>query len=123
MKKQYITEGLLKQLFDVNSCALLSEDKVKGIVKLNNAYYVAVSTSSSGDRGMISVSAYECTLKEFYIGSLSPLFYNDHHYEVQKGTRERGYDGRMFKKDGHTYVMHSPVIFYPIKNDEQIQLF
>ncbi|MCO6149078.1 hypothetical protein [Flavobacterium sp. NRK1] len=104
----------------------LSNDKVKKITRISLGDIVITGTMSSGAAGWICCWGNIAVLKEYYKGSIAPLFNNEHSLAVLDGTRERGYIGRMFKHEGKVYVMDSPQItFYPLKINQvqQLQLF
>ncbi len=120
-----IPRPILDRYAELNSCNLLSKDKVKDIVSHGGINYVIGGSCSSHKEGNISVSAYKCVLLSQYTGSLKPLSYYARQTEVWAGKRPRGYAGQFFWHKGKKWVITADdrVTFIPDESGTQIQLF
>jgi hypothetical protein len=87
------------------SCMEISEKgKAKGIVYIENEPYVITGAASwPGTEGWDQLYAQRVSRIEQYTG-IEPLDRWDHHTEVQRGLRERGYYGQKVLIDTRTYV-------------------
>lgn len=60
---------------------------------------------------------------ENYKGNLKPLSYNDHFKAVDRGTRQRGYEGQKTRFGKRTIVFLPQVVFMPTDIGKQQELF
>lgn len=90
----------------------------KGFI-FENVQFVATGGRSSGEKGIISVDAYQAIPLNEYKGTIEPMYQYDHYEAVERGERERGYVGQIVTINKQEYVLVNPKIeFKPYSKDK-----
>ena len=120
----FVDEPKLRELYEMNSCGYLDDDKVKGIVRVNRKEYVTTGSCSSHVEGIIYVMGNEIVDLVNYTDAIEPAYCHAHELGVRNGVRERGYWGRIANfKDRTIVLIGERVTFKCSGSGEQLNLF
>lgn len=118
----FITETLLNDMRDGNSCMDLPEGKAFALFTVNSKKYIVVASCSSGANGTEWVLACECVPLIHFKGQ--SLTYNEHRKLVDNNERERGYKNVIFSfKNQEWVILSDSISFYPVREETQLTLF
>lgn len=120
--KNYLSESLLEEMSNGNSCMDLPENKAFALFTISSKKYIVVASGSSGASGTLWVDAYECIHSIRFFGKKQT--YQEHSELVQQGQKERELTNVAFSFKGEDYIIiNRKVTFYPVKAQTQLTIF
>lgn len=114
-----------EEMIKVLSTQYLSESqKAKGTVFLNNKEFIITGSMGTGTGfGYALLWGNRVEDLKLYKGKLKPLEISEHHLEIDKKNRRRGYEGQVIKFEKRNIVCCEEYTFFEIKVGNQTALF
>lgn len=117
-----VSKETLQQIYESQGPNFYLTMKSEGFMFMGKLL-VSVGFSSSGEAGIISVTAHEAIPFLDYKGNVPAMYPVDHHQMVFEGKRERGYNGQIITVRGQKCVLVDPIIrFCPSSKFEIVQM-
>jgi hypothetical protein len=116
MDKIKVSKEKFEEMGKIISCDwIIEKGAARGTVHFEGTEFVITSAvgNGNGTGGWKEVTGYRVVDKQKYKGTLEPLPYNAHYWEVDIGRRERGYTGMLIKYGNRQLVMIQPRVFVP----------
>lgn len=105
----YITQNFFSSLDGkIDLVSIIEKGKIKDLVNINDKYYCLSGSVGTGRGGTERIDAYEAIPVKNYRKKKKPLRYSDHFREVNKGNRERSYDGLLLIFKSKDFVLCGP---------------
>jgi hypothetical protein len=124
-KNLFVPRPKFEEMSEKISCLTITENGNCRTTTFGNKKFVITGAAGTGTGiGWAYLEGFEVTPEEVYTGSLVPMDYSKHWFDVEQGNRERSYAGMRIKADGIKVVFLGPrVRFNPVNTGEQIKLF
>ena len=126
MGEIYVKTSKFLEMDSVFDLSDLSESgKLKGTVRINGKEYAVVNAVGfHGFDPWKSFGLIECVDLSSYDKELKPMKPSEHHFNVNEGKRDRGYNGQLVKLGKRNIVLTGEIlVVYQKECEEQLQLF
>jgi hypothetical protein len=109
----FVPEAKFRELDKRNSAGTIAESgKAQTVTWLNDEYVPAGAMGTGGGGDWACIYGHKAVELSVYKGDLEPLPYSAHFGEVDKGKRERCYNGMLVKQGSRRLVMTGPEITF-----------
>jgi hypothetical protein len=120
--KNYISQNLLNSLASINAYSQLCGNNVLELYMSKNKTFIILGSVSNGNKGTVSLTAYECVLFNKFKGK--GISFAQYGFDVIDGKKEDIYSNIIFKhKKVDWVIIGEPISFLPIKESKQLDFF